>query len=248
MLEPMVRRSRIGFALVALVATAGVLPAAMQRGEVQELVFPLSGSDGMRYALSVPRDYDAGDPRPLVLALHPAGPRSPYIGGSFMRRIVEPALRSWQPIIVAPDCPTRAWTSATAEQAVLALLRSIMASYAIDRARVLVTGFSLGGRGTWFLATRHADLFTGAIPIAGSPDDDALEGLGAMPIHIIHSVDDEVVPIGPDQAAASELRRRGHPVAFTELEDVDHYTVGRYIGALTVAGAWMAEQWERVRR
>ena len=230
-----------------LILTAVVHLGGAQRAEVQELVFPSPEPNGMRYALLVPAGYDVSDPRPLVLALHPGGGRTPYYGGGFMRQIVEPALRSWDAIIVAPDAPTRAWTSETAERAVLELLDSILEDYTIDRDRILVTGFSLGGRGTWFMATRHADVFTGAIPIAGSPGDDSLDldGLESMPIHIIHSRDDEVVPYAPARAAAAALRERGHPVWFTELRGIGHFAMGGYVDVLRQAGDWMMEQWER---
>ena len=213
-------------------------------------VFSLPDGGEMTYGISVPdtaRDSDADsgrDPVPLILVLHPGGARTAYYGSSFMRGIVEPALRDWNAIIVAPDAPTRSWASDVSEQSVVALVEEVAARYAIDRNRVLVTGFSLGGRGTWFFATRHADLFTGAIPIAGSAGEDSLDGLGSMPIHIVHSRDDEVVPYGPAAEAAAKLEELGHPVRLTELSGVGHFTMGAYIAALQQAGDWMMDQWE----
>ena len=238
-----------GVALVAAVILAMMVQVGgTQRGDVQERVFPLAGSEGMRYALSVPAGYDASDPRPLILALHPGGANMPYYGGAFMRQVVEPALRSWNPIIVAPDAPTRAWTSATSEQAVMALLEDIVEEYGVDPDRILVTGFSLGGRGTWFMATRHPEFFTGAMPIAGSPGGDSLESLKSMPVHIIHSVDDGVVPIEHARAAAQALAGSGNSVKFTELEGTGHFAMGSYVGALKEAGEWMWAQWDDAGR
>ena len=73
----------------------------------------------------------------------------------------------------------------------MALLQKVLAEYTIDRKRVLVTGFSLGGRGTWFMASHHPDLFTAAIPMAASTGDEPLERLATMPTYIIHSRADE---------------------------------------------------------
>ena len=226
-----------GAALAAVVTLAGA-----QGARVQQLVFPISEGE-MRYALAVPDGGEPGTPRPLVLALHPGGGRAPYYGGAFMRQVVGPALGHWGAIIVAPDAPTRTWTSGTSERAVIALVRAIMADYSIDPSRILVTGFSLGGRGTWFMATRHADLFTGAIPIAGSPGEDSLDGLGSMPVHIIHSQDDEVMPFAPTLAVAQALQDRRHPFRLTELQDVGHFSMGSYIEPLKLAGDWMRDQW-----
>ncbi len=241
----------VGSDTMRMIATVAALTAVTlggaQSARVQELVFPIPEGE-MRYALSVPDGYEPGNPRPLVLALHPGGGRAPYYGGAFMRQVVGPALRDWEAIIVAPDAPTRRWTSATAERAVIALLHAVMEDYAVDRDRILVTGFSLGGRGTWFMATRHADLFTGAIPIAGSPDDDALDGLGSMPVHIIHSQDDEVMPFAPTLAAAQTLEDRRHPVRLTALDGVGHFAMGSYIEPLRLAGDWMRARWDAAGR
>ena len=90
----------------------------------------------------------------------------------------------------------------------LALIEQVASRYVVDRDRILVTGFSLGGGGTWFFATRHADLFAGAIPMAGPIREISMDGLGSMPVHIVHSRDDEVVPFEPAAEAAAQLEAR----------------------------------------
>ena len=83
-------------------------------------------------------------------------------------------------------CPTRAWSDPAAEKAVMALMESVLREYSVDRRRILVIGFSLGGGGTWFLESRHSDLFTAAIVMAGTTDE-PLESLARIPTYIIHS-------------------------------------------------------------
>ena len=244
---------------VSLFASAALVSAALVPGvpgiqlfaqtqaapDVTETVFELASGDEMRYAISLPAGYDgdSDDPRPLILALHPGG-RARYYGSDFMQRIVDPALRGWGAVIVAPDVPTRSWATEGSEQAVLALLDDVLENHTIDRTRILVTGFSMGGRGTWYMATRHAELFTGAIPIAGSRGDDSLDGLGAMPVYLIHSPDDEIVPYGPAAETAQLLAERGHQVQMTRLAGASHYMMGDYVAPLRTAGEWMKEQWQ----
>ncbi len=222
-----------------LLAQAGGRPA------VEHLTFEIEGHGGMPYAVSVPAGYDAATPHALILALHPGGKQGSYYGSLHMRQMFEPALRGLNAVVVAPDVPTRRWTSEVSDRGVMALLERILETYNIDRSRILVTGFSLGGRGTWFFATRHPDFFTGAIPIAGRPGDDPLEALGDLPVHIIHSRADNVVPFGPAEDAARRLREAGAPVAFTALDRVSHYAMGGYVRALRDAGDWMLAQWRQ---
>ena len=225
--------------LAALFALLGqsAPPAVLQR----TFVSPESGR--ILYGISVPAGYTKGEPRPLILALHPGGERTPYYGLSFMRGIVSPALKDLNAIIVAPDCPTRSWSDPAAEQAVMTLLQNVMKEYAVDRRRILVTGFSLGGRGTWFMSSRHADLFTGAIPIAGASGDEPLDRLGRIPTYVIHSRNDQVVPFAPDERTTRELEKLGRMVRFEALEGLGHYEMGGYVDALTRGGKWIAERW-----
>ncbi len=231
--------------LLSMMVETRLLAQVSDPPRVTETAFELAGGGEIRYGISIPAGYDGSvdNERPLILALHPGG-RSPYYGSNFMQSIVEPALRSWEAVIVAPDVPTRSWANAESERAVLDLLEEVLGSYAIDHDRILVTGFSMGGRGTWYLATRHADLFTGAIPIAASRANDPLEGLEGIPVHLIHSPDDEVVPYGPAEATVKMLEDRGHPVQLISLEGASHYQMGDYIAPLRAAGEWMRRQWQ----
>ena len=227
---------------VTVVVLAVAVGASAQ--SIERVTFPIPDQDGMRYEIYLPVGVESSEPRPLVLALHPGGGRTPYYGGDFMRRIVMPALRDWNAIIVAPDAPTRAWTSDAAEGAVIGLLEQVQERYPVDPDRILVTGFSLGGRGTWFFATRHPEIFDGAIPIAGAVRDDPLDALGEMPIYVIHSRDDEVVDIASAREAVETLEADDHPVQFEELAGVGHYSMGAYIPSLEGAGQWMRDHWD----
>lgn len=237
----------LGLALTTLPASLagqGAADRAPAAPRVIETTLELEGGALLRYAISLPAGYDEadGELRPLVLALHPGG-RAPYYGGSFMQSIVEPGLRDWGAVIVAPDVPDRSWATARSEQAVLALVERVAAEHAIDRGRVLVTGFSMGGRGAWYMAARHADFFRGAIVMAGSPAQEDLERLRDVPMYLIHSPDDEVVAFEPVESAYAALVGRGHPVELRVLPGAGHYMMGAYVPALRSAGVWMRERW-----
>jgi predicted peptidase len=197
------------------------------------------------YGISVPPGVKPGEARPLILALHPGGDRTAFYGSTFARQIVIPALVDLGAIVVAPDCPTRSWSDAPADAAVMALIDHVRKEHAIDARRVLVTGFSLGGRGTWSMVSRHADLFTAAIPMAASVGNEPVDRLGTIPTYIIHSRDDQVVPFEQAERNFRQLEGLGRAVRFEALEGVGHFQMGGYIEALRRAGGWVAERWNR---
>ena len=211
---------------------------------LRRLTFQTADGVTIRYGLAIPGGYDPRQPRPLVLALHPGGEKTPYMGDEYMRDIFLPGLMALDPIMVAPDCPTPAWSDPAAEQAVMALVANVIAEYAIDRRRILVTGFSLGGSGTWFLSSRHADLFTAAIVLAGRTEE-PLDRLAKIPTYVIHSRADQVVPFAQAEQRAGELERSGRPVKFEALQGVSHYDMRGYLAALQRAGRWVAERWQK---
>jgi predicted peptidase len=58
--------------------------------------------------------------------------------------------------------------------AVNVLLDMVIARYAIDQKRVAVTGYSMGGTGSWHLAEKFPERFSAALPIASRPPASAV--------------------------------------------------------------------------
>lgn len=204
----------------------------------------ITGIGRVLYAVSVPDGYDSRTPAPLVIVLHPGGERPRYYGAQFTRRVVEPALRQLRPIMIAPDCPARDWSDAGCEKSVMTLIDDAMRSYNIDRKRVLVVGYSMGGRGTWYMASHHQDLFTAAIPMAASTRGLTVDQLGRQPTYVIHSRADEVVPFDPAEQNARDLKKLKRQVEFEALDDFTHFDMVSYVDALRRAGRWVAGRWK----
>jgi predicted peptidase len=212
---------------------------------LEQRTFKAPDGSTVRYGLAVPGDYAASRPRPLVVALHPGGGGAPFYGDGFMRSIFLPGLRDLAPIMIAPDVPGQSWTDARAEQAVVALVNAMLGEFAIDRRRVLVVGFSMGGRGAWYLSARHPDRFTAAIVMAGRSEE-PLADLAKIPTYVIHSRDDQVVPFDQAENRVRGLERMGRPVRFDALVGVGHHEMRGYLPALQRGGRWVHERWMQI--
>lgn len=229
----------VGPSAAAQTVAPGQVP--VREPGIHDEMFAPPGQPRVRYALSVPRGYSASRPVPLILALHFGGnPNGAALG--LVTVLVGPALADLGAIIVAPETMDRGWNSAANERAVTALLDAVQASYRIDTRRVVVTGFSMGGAGTWHFASRFPERFSAAIPMAGQPLADI--GAWKMPVLAIHSRDDEVVPIGPAEARIKELKSAGVRAEMIVLTGIAHYETPRFADGLHRAVPWLRDTWK----
>jgi predicted peptidase len=196
------------------------------------------------YTVAIPFDYSGDQAVPLVLALHYGEHGSPYYGQSFLTSLVEPALRDLGAIIVAPDCTGDDWTQPNSEQDVLDLLDHIEATYKIDPNRTLITGYSMGGIGTWYLAARHQDRFAAALPMAVTPPSSAVDAAWDIPLYIIHGSEDELFPVRWTETAVEQLVTAGASAELVVLDGVSHHETHRFIEPLQAAIPWIQKTWE----
>jgi predicted peptidase len=198
----------------------------------------------LRYTLSIPQGFPGQQPVPLVLALHYGGTVTPWYGGGYLQILVKPALQELKAIIIAPDCPGQGWDNAKSETAVLELLRYIKTHYPIDDQRIAITGFSLGGMGTWYLVARHPQLFSAAIPMSGITHQETLQQIKKTPIYVIHSQQDEIFPIQKVEEMVRILKKNGANVHLEILKGISHYHTGRFVESLRNTIPWIKRVWE----
>jgi predicted peptidase len=202
----------------------------------------LDQKDGptISYAIWVPRAYQ-GEPTPLILALHYGGdPRG--AGRDMTRILIQPALAELGAIIVAPDSLDGGWNTPTNEHAVNALLAEMEKKYAIDEKKVIVTGFSMGGAGTWYWADKYPDRFSAAIALASRPTPSP-DGW-RVPVFAVHSRADQTMPIGPVEQRIAVLKQRGVNAQIVVVNGIQHYETSRFVDALRQAVPWVKEIWK----
>jgi predicted peptidase len=238
---------RVPLVLVSFVIASAMTahPALAQlrvyKSGVHTDTFKRPEQPAVRYLISIPKGYSPSSAVPLVLALHFAGNPNGAAEGLF-NQLIGPALKDLGAVIVAPESLGAGWESAQNESAVMALLDAVQAAYSIDPKRIAVTGYSLGGAGTWFFAARHPERFSAAIPVAGRPFR-SMAGW-KTPVFAVHSRDDEVVPIEPTRVRIKELQESGTTAQFVELKGLSHYETARFVDGLKRAVPWLKELWK----
>jgi len=177
-----------------------------------------------KYYVYVPRGYDPTQKYPLVLLLH--GLSRHQFGGVY---ILDPRIQQKHPsFVVVPIAPEgMRWGDTDpktplldANPLAMEAVRQVMAKYAIDRERVYVSGYSMGGIGTYGIVEQNPDFFAGAWVNCGGwmagrahlfPDD--------MTILVVHG-DQDNPHFARDTVAA--LRTAGKPVYYREYPGVGH--------------------------
>jgi predicted peptidase len=198
-----------------------------------------------RYVLSIPDNYGGEQPVPLVLVLHYAwaGSLPDFYGQELLENVVHPALRDLGALMVAPDCLHRDWTNPESEAEVNHLLDFIDGTYGVDRGKVIVTGYSLGGIGTWYMAACNQARFAAALPMAAIVPREAMEADWSVPLYVIQSAADEIVPFELTERSVRRLQKSGVAIEFVVLEGVTHFETGRYFRPLRDAVPWIREAW-----
>lgn len=222
-----------------------LLPATAQAQKVETGFLDRTVSvDGVayKYQVYVPANYEAVARWPVILFLHGAGERGEdgllqtQVGlGTAIRRTAD----RYPAIVVFPQAPRDTnWQGASARMALAALDRTL-AEFRSDPSRVYLTGLSMGGNGSWYLAYHHGDRFAAVAVICGfvtprgpfpgifatgvdSPFEKIAAGLKQLPVWIVHGDADAVVPVEESQRMHAALSAAGAPVHYVELPGVNH--------------------------
>ena len=172
--------------------------------------------------LAVPEDAPGtGGPLPLLLYLHGKGECGEDL--ELVRRHGPCRLiaqgRRFPFIVAAPQCRVPlGWPT----EPLASLLDALMQELPVDPDRVYLTGLSMGGFGTWNLATLHPDRFAAIVPICGGGAPYLAERLRHLPIWAFHGARDEVVPLEESLRMVKAVNRAGGDARLTIYPEVGH--------------------------
>lgn len=102
---------------------------------------------------------------------------------------------------------------------VFELIDSLKLNLNIDKNRIYVVGYSMGGSTVINSLSERPDLFAAGISIAGIPQFDNTEGLSEIPVWLIHGTNDTVNPIESDEQLYNEISNN---IRFWKLKSKGH--------------------------
>jgi predicted esterase len=183
------------------------------------------------YSIRVPQGYRPGERRPLFVYLHGSGEDD---RGQLAR--------PWFPgdaILVAPrgrGASTWYWRD-HAQDDIRETIEDVTANYSVDKARIVLAGFSMGGYGVYLTARELPKRFFSGLAVfsgtprakdgreAGAPDlllESDLSAFAGLPIFVFHGGRDRNLPLDDTRRLAARLRSAGADLTFVVEEDKGH--------------------------
>jgi predicted peptidase len=196
------------------------------------------------YRLLAPVKIEPDSKYPLVVFLHGAGERGAdnVLQLKYLPAwLAAPAVRERHPcFVLAPQCRMderwvdvswadktsmpRAAEPTTDLRAVMAMLEAVLNDEPIDPDRVYLTGISMGGFGTWDLASRMPDRFAALLPICGGGDERTAARIAGIPTWVVHGDADKAVPVERSRSMVKALEAAGGRPKYVEMPGVGHDT------------------------
>lgn len=231
----------IPFVLLAL----SPLPAHSAQKTDSGLVQRAVQSNGRTYPYEVfvPPGWNARRKWPVILFLHGVGHRLklgeseavPSIGGRFISY-----QNQKEAIVVFPRCfLDEYWTQPNVAAAALLALAAASREFHGDAQRTYLVGLSMGGYGTWYIASRNPGNFAALVVVCGGirtpetvaipavsaekdPYQDTARKLRKVPVWIFHGDKDDTIRVSESRLMAKALRALGAKVRYTEYPGVGH--------------------------
>lgn len=235
-----------------LVTVASFCVAATATAQTAETGFlnrsVLVEGAGYAYQVYVPRGYRPSVASPLILALHGSGERGgdgqlqTEVGlGRALRRHAD----RYPAIVMFPQTPVMESSQDLGALVAVAALDQTLLEFSVDRSRVYLTGLSMGGNRSWYLAYRHADRFAALVVVCGwihewrnaaggtaypgiapssAPDPfaDVARRVSSLPIWLFHGSADQAVSVEESRRMYAALKAVGADVQYTELPGIGH--------------------------
>ena len=217
--------------LLVLIAAGNVAVAQGLDPVFQSKTFKDADGDH-RYAVFVPKGYSAEKKWPVMLFLHGAGERG--TDGVLQTKIgIGPVLKkraeSFPFIVVLPQCEDlnarylAGWLSETKDaQRALKILDAVEAEYSVDPDRRVLTGWSMGGFGTWSIAATEPRRWSAVVPLAGGGDGSCGPALSECSIWAFHGAKDGAIRVDQTRNMIAAIRTAGGQPRFTDVTDGEH--------------------------
>lgn len=169
-----------------------------------------------QHLVYLPEGYVGSYDWPLVVFLHGSGER-----GTDPQRLrnIGPLSLKLPAIVAVPQCvPDSSWQPTD----VAALVDHLATRYHVERRRVYLVGYSMGGFGVVATAAACPEKFAAIVPIVGGRGAADTTQLSQVPLWAFHGAQDKAVPLQESERLVQQILQAGGQAKLTILPDAGH--------------------------
>lgn len=215
---------RFVFTAIAMLSLFAIASAA-ETGFVEKVYKNADGHES-KYVVFIPHDYKGDKPYPVILFLHGSGETK---GGSKMPvevglgTAIKEREKSFPFITIIPQSEKRTWNASSDDgKRALAMLDAVMKEYKCDENRLILSGLSMGGYGTWSIATAHPAKWAAIVPVCGGGSPSEAAKIKDIPCWCFHGDKDTAVKVEKSREMIAALKNAGAEPKYTEYPGVGH--------------------------
>ena len=170
---------------------------------------------------------------PLIVYLHGGSGKSEdndiskLTENGFCQWVSEKKFDDVPAYIIFPQLPSKYQGWNPAKGVIKQLVEAVSSKYSIDTDRISLTGHSMGGTGTYTIATAYPDLFSCIAPMSGSIEctDANITALGNMPVWAFVGSADKIVDPKYSVDFVAALQAKGCNAKITNFTDATHFDI-----------------------
>lgn len=206
----------------------------------KEIFFENTNYD-MCYEVFVPNNYKPN--LPLIVYLHGAGERGKnieHLSRHAIPKLIENGLEI-NAVVLCPQCPADlVWDNIPFE--IKYIIDLVVNRYTCDRAKITVTGSSMGGFGTFMLGLTFPNVFAGIAPVAGGGMDWRSENLRTTPVLAYHGALDTTVSPDYSKKMVDGINANGGNAKLILVEGYGHNDGINHVYEQGEIISWLLEQ------
>ncbi len=180
---------------------------------------------------------------PLLVYLHGAGERG-KVAEHLTRHGIPKLISEGKEIpavVLCPQCPAAFIWNNVAEE-IKDIILEVSEKFQIQKDRIVITGSSMGGYGTWEIAMCFPEIFAAAAPVAGGGVTFRAGKLKNVPIKAYHGSNDDAVEFINSELMANSVVKRGGKAELITLHGMGHNDAIDYAYRSTDLIDWLLKQ------
>lgn len=233
--------------LMALFPLLGTTPLWARRAETGFLNRTVTVEGVIyKYQVFVPANWSRKSTWPVILFLHGYGEEGDdglLQTDEGLPQAIRMHVERFPFVVVMPQCRKQDWwTNPIMEAQALKALDQTLREFRGDAQRIYLTGLSMGGFGTWDLASKYPGKFAAIAPVCGGirvehgsqypnyrdvdssadPYTAVARKIGKTPVWVFHGDADDTIPVTESRKMVEALRAASGNVRYTEYPGVKH--------------------------